>query len=86
MYKLTNKIIPNAFIGEMTLNNAIHQHNTRGAMLIHVSACSLQTRKQSIAIMGPRVWNNIPQEVKHVACLQTFKNEYKKVVYSQVNP
>ena len=40
--------------------------------------------KQSISYFGPKIWNSIPQEIKNIKNLATFKTKIKhwKPIYS----
>ena len=35
-------------------------------------------RAASILILGPRIWNSLPNEVKEIKHISTFKREMKK--------
>ena len=74
-----------------TLNNALHNHNTRSnsnsqlenytimnSNNIFIPYTRTSYGKKSVKLEGSRLWNNIPQEIRGIRSLNAFSNVLKK--------
>ena len=60
-----------------------HQHNTRGRDGLIIPVHALDTFKRSLAYSGPKIWNNIPEEIKNKTTLSGFKSALKRELLSK---
>ena len=61
-----------------TLNNEVHDHDTRTAHDVHVPFARKCVRRFSIKIHGALVWNNIPDAIRNSDTPVSFKRAVKK--------
>jgi len=64
MYKYNANILPINFFNYFTKNSAFHVHNTRCAVNFYLSFTYSIFRLNSIRLAGPRIWNNLPHDLK----------------------
>jgi len=57
----------NSMMMMMMKSSAVHVHNTRSADNFHLSFFHYTLRLNRIRHAGPRIWNNLPHDLK-VAC------------------
>ena len=82
-YKYLNRLLTPAFENLFVFNRDRHNHNTRKANnFTHEFRC---TTRASFVIRhyGPHVWNILPEGVKNVPRLPTFKSREKKFLLSR---
>ena len=58
--------------------NQFHNHNTRFSHHLRPNACTIDISKRFIANRGCHVWNNLPEDLKIVQNVNTFKIKAKK--------
>ena len=58
--------------------NHFHNYNTRFSHLLRPNACTFDVSKRFIANRGCTIWNSLPQELKAVQNINTFKLKTKK--------
>lgn len=74
MHRYTYNSLHNAFLGYFTNKADIFTHclrNKSNKFMIEFSRTNM--RKFSIASAGPRIWNNLPYELRHIPNLYLFK-------------
>jgi len=64
MYKYSANMLPINFINYFTKSSAVHVHNSSIADNFHLSFSHSTLRLNSIRHAGPRIWNNLPQDLK----------------------
>ena len=55
----------------------IHKYNTRHKMNIHQAYCRTLTRQNTLQFQGPKVWNSLPEVIKHLPSIFLFKRKLK---------
>ena len=78
MYKVTKGLSPNVFTNTFTPRNKPNynlRHNTCFKMPL---VNSVYSGTESIAFLGPNIWELIPEEVKQKESLNAFKDAIKK--------
>lgn len=74
MHRYTYNQLPNAFANYYKKISVLHSHFTRNksnAYQIEFSRTNL--RKFSIVAMGPKIWNNLPHDLRHIPNMYAFK-------------
>ena len=83
MCKINHGLLPDASNYNFTLVNQIHQYNTRKSKWYHVSKLNTTKYKFSISYRGPKVYNELPHNIKNVQSLgqakSLLKNYYKSL-------
>ena len=69
--------LPTAFIAYLEENKFVHHHDTRQKDDFHFTTVQSEIGKRSIKFKGSRLWNNLPNELKIVTSLQSFKYKLK---------
>ena len=86
MYKFEKKMLPEVF--NDYFQKPAHQHNTRFAALQNNYAMVRITsakEKSLLKYIGPRVWADIPLEIKNAASLKVFINFYRNHLIGNYN-
>ena len=78
MYQCLNRNVPNSFCEYFTLNNDIHNHNTRQLYQLHVPKWRLNIRKWAFSIYGANLWNSLPSDVRNAKSYPIFKSKLRK--------
>lgn len=73
-------------IGHHTLQFLRNQHtfNTRNNQNLSVAFCRLETTKQRMEYMGSREFNNLPQSLKDITRISTFKTNLKEYLFQHL--
>jgi len=82
MYKYNANMLPKNFINYFTKSSAIHVHNTRSANNFHLSFSHSTLRLNSIRNAGPRIWNNLPHDLKVACSLYVFIRQIESLLLS----
>ena len=56
---------------------------TRTRENLRIPQHTLTIFQHSIAYSGPRIWNNVPENIKSLPTIHAFKNQYKKHILSK---
>ena len=86
MYKFEKKMLPEVF--DDYFQKPAHQHNTRFAALQNNYAMVRITsakEKSLLKYIGPKVWADIPLEIKNAASLKVFINFYRNHLIGNYN-
>jgi len=78
MYRAINNLLPKKFSNFLRMVNQVHLYNTRNSMNYVLPYARTGYRTGSIQIVGPRIWNSLPNEFKEIKHICTFKREMKK--------
>ena len=73
---------PNLFPDYFLTNSQIHSHFTRSAAKLRLERVRTNLRTQSLALIGPTIWNNIPDHLKQSVSLRVFKHKLKSWLIS----
>jgi Reverse transcriptase (RNA-dependent DNA polymerase) len=77
MYRYSHDLLPRTFANYFTTGSVIHSHNTRTASAYRTIFAHTNTRKFSIKIAGPKVWNNLPTSVTSAPLVCLFKKRLR---------
>jgi hypothetical protein len=83
MYSSLNKLLPPIFHSYFKLVAGVHSHNVRSKNNLQTPLAKKNTRRFSIKVRGPTIWNNLPIELRSLASLQTFKTHCKNFFNSK---
>jgi len=72
-----NYQLPVAFANYFSLNNEFHQYFTRSSNHLHLPRVSTPHGSKSIKFKACQLWNTIPEKLKSVNTLNTFKKQQK---------
>ncbi len=78
LYKIKNKMFLDWYMHLPTHNEATrHNYTTRHKHRLQVPLTHTDTGGHSVTVLGPRVWNTLPQHVTDSATLSGFKKRLK---------
>jgi hypothetical protein len=77
MYKHSRALLPYPLLQLFIPHNKFHNYNTRNRNNPHVPRHKLEVGKRSIAHMGPLIWNSIPNQIRTIKTLFSFKRVIK---------
>ena len=82
MYKITNNLSVDSVMYGFTSNSSIHSHNTRYRSNIHVEYCRTKYRQCTVRFQGPKLWNDLPVQLRCAGTLSSFKFQIKNLLIS----
>ena len=77
MYKYHHHLLPHDYDFNCTVNNELHQYNTRSNTLYHLPRPRTTRFKFSMLYKGPALWNVLPNNIKCASSLQVAKHLLK---------
>ena len=81
MYKVYNKLLPDNIMSYFKTINTCHNHNVRMKNCDFKIKFSRTTQKsECISVKGPKMWNDIPADIKLCKSMFTFKKMYKALL------
>jgi len=83
MYKYTTNLLPPSFSNFFNYNANIHSYPTRHSSDFHLHNPKTLIAHKSIRHHGPDIWNSLPQPLKRMTSLSSFKAATKKSLLSQ---
>ncbi len=78
MYKVCKCDLPEPLIKLYGLNATLHTHNTRQIYNPHVRYRRTQLAARQINHLGPKVWQQLPNNLKTIKNIKLFTKHYKK--------
>ena len=78
MYRVFNDNIPMNISYMFTLNRSVHHHNTRSSNKFHFPKVKSQSLLDTVRHSGPRLWNNLSNEIRNSTNITAFKSKLKK--------
>ena len=73
-------MLPDCLNNFFQLNSEIHSRQTRQSNNLHLPLFKNSTCKQSIKLVGVKLWNEIPNENKQSKNLAQFKKRLKQLL------
>src|SRR6218665_1368430 len=73
MFCYKHDLLPKTFADYFNTGSASHSHYTRAASKYRTVFAHMNTRKFSVRVAGPTVWNNLPADITNVPFLHSFK-------------
>lgn len=85
MYKYTNKMMPRICDDYFIKSSDVHGHQTRqsNSESIRIPAHNTALFSKALSVTGPKIWNNIPNNIQNLTSLDTFKKKYKIYLCNQ---
>ena len=80
VFKCLNKLCIPQFHSWFIQTSQIHNHNTRAALSNNLYIPPVRTTfygLKSIKVLGPKIWNNLPMEIKNNKSYISFLNNLK---------
>ena len=84
MFKSINNLAPNYLCDQITMIRDIVPYGTRATVNndVYLPKCKTEKFKQSLAYKGAYLWNSLQNKVKECTKINSFKNKYKKHIFS----
>src|SRR5688572_4223251 len=82
MFRHRHGMLPKRFDTYFKTKEQIHQYETRTKTNYQSTTCRSNTRLYSAMVLGPKLWNSLPQKFKIMNSLVTFKISYKQFLIS----
>ena len=77
MYKVVYKIAP-TIVSELFSFLNVNYNLRSGSQFHQPSANTVWNVQETISYLGPKIWNMVPEEMKHKSSLFVFKREIKQ--------
>jgi hypothetical protein len=77
MYKVHNGDLPIHILQYFKIVNTTHCHRTRQRNDLKIQWCRTRQKSFSLSVLGPKIWNNLPINIKQANNYRTFKWLYK---------
>ena len=80
MFKFIHGFLPDTFLNYFKKTANVHSYNTRYAASLSFAICFAKTnrRKNTVKIIGPYLWNNLPDLIKQKLSFYGFKLHLKR--------
>ena len=82
VYQAKYLLLPKSCLRYFVVNNA-KIHNTRMISYFKLLPYRNNIRKNAIAVIGPKLWNDIPIAIQAALCISLFKNLLKNWMLGQ---
>ena len=83
MYKCHHKDAPNYLSSRITRVDEVHMYSTRSRNnALYIPKPRIEKFKNSFSFYGPKLYNQIPNLVKSVNNISSFKHKYKQYFFS----
>jgi hypothetical protein len=82
MYKAIHGLTPDFLLDYITFTYEINQRNLRSSnnLDLHVPKPLSEKFRKSLLYSGPKLWNTLPETIKHAGTVNDFKTRYKKLM------
>jgi len=79
--------LPNCIATLFTKTSEVHKFHTRSAdgLCLHTHLAKTHSRKSSIKIYAPLLWNKLPIEIRRLSAQRLFKKTLKTFLQSELN-
>ena len=85
MYKVTYKQVPPTFINMFTINETVHDHDTRNSQAYRIPTLHLTISQRGIRYIGVHYWNDkVNQEILPCS-IAVFKKSMKKTLINETS-
>lgn len=79
IYKIKNNIIKHNF--NLKLNTEVHNYLTRIRNFFYIETCNSNCGQNNILVLGLKLFNNLPIQMKEIKKISIFKNQLKTHLY-----
>jgi hypothetical protein len=83
LYMLEVLCFMKKFSGSTSENSAIHEHNTRRKMDLHIQSCRKSLYKKSVINTGIKLFNQLPLELKQLQDFKQFRKKWKLLLLNK---
>ena len=80
MFKLINNIMHCPVFDNFMLSSDIKNRQTRHTGIFHLPYCRLKILSTSIYLIGPKLWNILPEDIRCASSVHIFKILVKKFI------
>lgn len=80
MFRLHNKLLPKAISIDLQTGTEIHSHYTRSAHHYRSHHARLRVKQFSLPCTGPHLWNSLPESLKNLKSVNSFKRSIKSLL------
>jgi len=77
VFSFINNQLPPCFKDFFRINTNVHNHFTRNNNNMFNVFSKTNIRKKSLSVMGPVLWNSLPEHIKSLCSLPVFLKRYK---------
>ena len=85
MYKIFNNLAPEYLQGLFQHTADIHQRALRSTSdnLLYIPKPNLEQFRNTLSYSGSKIWNSIPEHIKHSESVAHFKQKYIEWFFTQ---
>ena len=81
MFRYNAGLLPESFSSMFQINAKVHSHFTRQVSHIHLNNPLTALAHKSIRHSGPDIWNSLPQRVRDLQKMHSFKKAIKSILF-----
>ena len=85
MFKYNYQMLPTVFTDFFSYNNNLHSYPTRTCNNIHLDNPRILLAQKALRHHGPDIWNTLPNFLKQITTLTSFKRSLKEMLLKQYN-
>ena len=78
VYECINETKPSHFAEMFSFNRNYHNYHTRSSSCLHQESHKTKAYRKNIRFTGPKIRNKLPEDVRNVPRVNTFKYKLKK--------
>ena len=78
MFLFNKEMLPEIFSSLFIKNIDIHEYNTRSKLHFRVQYGRTSFSHSLVTYQGPKLWNDLPSNIKNSLSLNSFKRKFKK--------
>ena len=83
MFKYHYEMLPPVFTNFFSYNNNLHSYPTRTCNNIHLNNPKILLAHKALRHHGPDIWNTLPNSLKQITLLTSFKRSLKEMLLNQ---
>ena len=77
VFSALNSFLPDIYSNYFTTISNLHTHNLRSKFNLQICSVRTNGRKFAIKNRGASLWNKLPNNIRHLTNLFSFKKQYK---------
>ena len=78
MFKVINNMLPDNLSKYFVRVNMTHDYQTRQCNNMQIQFCRTTKRSYAISVLGPKIWNQLPDKLRSINQFYNFKVHYKR--------
>ena len=83
MHKVTHFQLPQNMSSMFLRTENIHKHKLKNQNAYYIQQLRTNTRKSTINLSGPNIWNTLPANPRQLVSIHQFKKKFKQLLLTK---